>query len=284
MITAPTAPTAPTPPNVDDTLRGALSRRVRPSRPTALAVSITFAWRAVLRIKHDPQQLFDALMFPIMFTLMFTYLFGGALAGSTREYLQFFLPGVLVFTVVMLTMYTGVGLNTDVSQGVFDRFRSLPIWRPAVLVGSLLGDAVRYTLAASVVIALGLALGFRPHGGGAVGVLASVVLILVFAFSLSWIFTALGLVLHTPTAVTGVSMPVLFPFVFASNLFVDPGTMPGGLQAIVDVNPFSLTVTATRGLMDGDATAGEIGWVLLSCAVIVAVFAPLTMHLYRTKQ
>lgn len=114
--------------------------------------------------------------------------------------------------------------------------------------------------------------------------LSSVLLILVFAFGLSWIFTTLGLVLRTPTAVTGVSMPVLFPFVFASNLFVDPETMPGWLQAVVDVNPFSLAVTATRGLMDGSATAGQIGWVLLSCAVIVAVFAPLTMRLYQAKQ
>jgi ABC-2 type transport system permease protein len=280
MTTATTAPTIST---VDDALRTALLRRPRPSRPRALAASTTFAWRALLKIRHDPQQLFDALMFPIMFTLMFTYLFGGALAGSTHDYLQFFLPGVLVFTVVMLTMYTGVGLNTDVSQGVFDRFRSLPIWRPAVLVGALLGDAARYTLAATVVIALGLVLGFRP-GGGVVGVLGSVLLILVFAFSLSWIFTTLGLVLRTPQAVMGISMPVLFPFVFASNLFVEPATMPGWLQAIVDVNPFSLAVTATRGLMDGSVTPGQIGWVVLSCAVIVAVFAPLTMRLYRTKQ
>jgi ABC-2 type transport system permease protein len=280
MTTATTAPTLST---VDDALRTALLRRPRPPRPHALAVSTTFAWRALLKIRHDPQQLFDALMFPVMFTLMFTYLFGGALAGSTHEYLQFFLPGVLVFIVVMLTMYTGVGLNTDVSQGVFDRFRSLPIWRPAVLVGALLGDAARYTLAATVVIALGLVLGFRP-GGGVVGVLGSVLLILVFAFSLSWIFTVLGLVLRTPQAVMGISMPVLFPFVFASNLFVEPATMPGWLEAIVDVNPFSLAVTATRGLMDGGVTLGQIGWVVLSCVVIVAVFAPLTMRLYRTKQ
>jgi ABC-2 type transport system permease protein len=267
---------------VDGALRIALSTRARPAHPNALAASLTFAWRALLKIKHDPQQLFDALMFPIMFTLMFTYLFGGALAGSTGDYLQFFLPGVLVFTVVMQSMYTGVALNTDVAQGVFDRFRSLPIWRPAVLVGALLGDAVRYTLAAAVVVTLGVALGFRPDGG-VIGVPLSLALILAFAFSLSWIFTTLGLLLRTPTAVMGISMPLLFPFVFASNLFVDPDTMPGWLQAVVDVNPFSLTVTAVRGLMDGTVTAGQIGWVVLSCAVLVAVFAPLTMRLYSTK-
>jgi ABC-2 type transport system permease protein len=267
---------------VDHTLRSALSRRARPTHPNGLSASLTFAWRALLRIRHDPQQLFDALMFPIMFTLMFTYLFGGALEGSTGEYLQFFLPGVLVFTVVMQSMYTGVALNTDVAQGVFDRFRSLPIWRPAVLVGALLGDAVRYTLAAAVVVTLGVVLGFRPDGG-VVGVPLSLALILVFAFSLSWVFTVLGLLLRTPTAVMGLSMPLLFPFVFASNLFVDPDTMPGWLQAVVDVNPFSLTVTAVRQLMDGTVTTGQIGWVLLSCAAFVALFAPLTVRLFNAK-
>jgi ABC-2 type transport system permease protein len=270
-------------PTADDTLRTVLAAGAEQSQPGPASTSLTFAWRALLKLKHDPQQVFDALMFPIMFTLMFTYLFGGALAGSTREYLQFFLPGVFVFTVVMLTMYTGVGLNNDVSQGVFNRFRSLPIWRPAVLVGSLLGDAVRYTLAATIVVGLGLALGFRP-GGGAIGVALSLVLVLVFAFSLSWVFTVLGLIVKSPAAVQGVSMPVLFPFVFASNLFVDPDTMPGWLQAVVDVNPFSLTVSAVRDLMDGTVPVGQIGWVLLSCAALVAVFGPLTLHLYRNKQ
>jgi ABC-2 type transport system permease protein len=270
-------------PTADRSLRALLAAGGEQHRPGPASTSLTFAWRALLKLKHDPQQVFDALMFPIMFTLMFTYLFGGALAGSTSEYLQFFLPGVFVFTVVMLTMYTGIGLNTDVSQGVFNRFRSLPIWRPAVLVGSLVGDAVRYTLAATIVVGLGLALGFRP-GGGVIGVVLALALVLVFAFSLSWVFTTLGLLVKSPAAVQGVSMPVLFPFVFASNLFVDPDTMPGWLQSVVNVNPFSLTVSAVRDLMDGTIPAGETGWVLLSCAALVSVFAPLTLHLYRNKQ
>jgi daunorubicin/doxorubicin transport system permease protein len=131
-------------------------------------------------------------------------------------------------------------------------------------------------------VTLGVVLGFRPDGG-VVGVPLSLALILVFAFSLSWVFTVLGLLLRTPTAVMGLSMPLLFPFVFASNLFVDPDTMPGWLQAVVDVNPFSRTVTAVRAVMDGTVTAGQIGWVLLACAAFVAVFAPLTMRLYTAK-
>jgi ABC-2 type transport system permease protein len=236
-----------------------------------------------LKIKHVPEQLFDVTAFPIMFTLMFTYLFGGALAGSTGEYLQFLLPGILVQTVVFITIYTGFGLNTDITKGVFDRFRSLPIWRPAALVGALLGDVARYTIASTMVVVLGLILGFRPAGGVA-GVLLSVALLLVFSFSLSWIWTALGLILRTPNSVMGVSMMVLFPLTFVSNIFVDPQTMPSWLQAVVGANPISHLVTAVRGLMDGTVTAGQIGWVLLASGALVAVFGPLTMYLYRNKK
>lgn len=268
---------------VDENLRSALSSGKRPSRPNALSASLTFGWRALLKIKHVPEQLFDVTAFPIMFTLMFTYLFGGAIAGSTAEYLQFLLPGILVQTVVFITVYTGFTLNTDISKGVFDRFRSLPVWRPAVLVGALLGDAARYTMASAIVIALGLVLGFRPEGG-VVGVLLSVVLLLVFSFSLSWIWTMLGLVLRTPNSVMGVSMMILFPLTFASNIFVDPNTMPSWLQTAVGFNPITHLVTAVRGLMSGTVSAAQIGWVLLSCAALVAVFAPITMSLYRNKK
>jgi ABC-2 type transport system permease protein len=257
-----------------------LSIRRRPRRAGRISAAVTFGWRALLRMYHDPQQMFDALVFPVMFTLVFTYLFGGALAGSTGAYLQFFLPGITVFTVAMMTMYTGVGLNTDIGKGIFDRFRSMPIWRPAVLVGALLGDGLRQLLASSVVVLIGLLLGFRP-GGGPAGVLAAIALLLLFAFSLSWAFTMLGLLLPTPAAVMGVSTSVLFPVVFVSNFFVEPETMPGWLQAIVNVNPFSLVVAAVRGLMHGTATAGQVGWALLACAALVAVFGPLTMRLFR---
>ena len=203
-----TTPTTPTQPVREESLHSVLSARTRPSRPSALSASLTFGWRALLKIKHVPEQLFDVTAFPIMFTLIFTYLFGGALAGSTNEYLHYLLPGILVQTVVFITIYTGLGLNTDITKGVFDRFRSLPIWRPAALVGALLGDAARYTMASTMVIVLGLVLGFRPDGG-VLGMLLSVALLLVFSFGLSWIWTALGLVLRTPNSVMGVSMMVL---------------------------------------------------------------------------
>ena len=275
--------TTPTRPAVDATLRSALSARARPPRPNALSASLTFGWRALLKIKHVPEQLFDVTAFPIMFTLMFTYLFGGALAGSTSEYLQFLLPGILVQTVVFITMYTGMGLNTDISKGVFDRFRSLPVWRPATLVGALLGDVLRYTMASAMVIVLGLVLGFRP-AGGVLGVLSSVLLLLVFSFSLSWIWTTLGLVLRTPNSVMMASFLILFPLTFASNIFVDPRTMPSWLAAMVGANPITHLVAATRGLMHGTVATGQIGLVLLISGALIAVFAPLTMYLYSNKK
>lgn len=278
MITQST----PRPISIDAAQQAALSAGTRPQRPSALSVSLTFGWRALLKIRHVPEQLFDVTAFPIMFTLMFTYLFGGALAGSPGEYLQFLLPGILVQTVVFITMYTGVTLNTDFARGTFDRFRSMPIWRPAPLVGALLGDAVRYTMASTMVIVLGLVLGFRPEGG-LVGVILSVALLLVFSFSLGWIWTMFGLIMRSQNAVMMASMMILFPLTFASNIFVDPETMPGWLQAFVDVNPIALVVTAVRGLMAGTVTAAQIGWVFLSSAVLVGIFAPVTMYLYRNK-
>ncbi|HZM39622.1 MAG TPA: ABC transporter permease [Acidimicrobiales bacterium] len=265
------------------TLRAALSTHARPPRPGRGSASVTFAWRAMRKIRHVPMQLFDVTAFPIMFTLIFTFLFGGALAGSPRDYLQYLLPGILVMTVTMITVYTGMALNTDVTKGVFDRFRSLAIWRPAVLAGMMLADTVRYTMAALVVIVLGVVLGFRPDGGP-LGVLAALALIVLFSVALSWVWSSIGLRLQSPETVMQASMTVLFPLTFASNVFVDPDTMPGWLQAFVNVNPITHLTTASRELMHGHMDSGAIGWVLLWSAALTLVFAPLTMRLYSAER
>jgi daunorubicin/doxorubicin transport system permease protein len=268
---------------IDDTLRAALSRRARPPRAGAVSASITFGWRALLKIKHVPEQLFDVTMFPIMFTLMFTYLFGGEIAGSPREYLQYLLPGLLVQTVLWITMYTGVGLNLDREKGIFDRIRTLPVWRPAAIVGALMGDAARYTIASTVTLGLGFALGFRTTGGGALGVLAAVLLLLVFAFGVTWIWTTFGMIMRTQNAVMYSAMMVLFPLTFTSNIFIDPKTLPAWLETVAHHNPVSRLVTATRGFMEGEWMAGEIMWVLGYTAVLIAIFGPLTMRLYTRR-
>ena len=182
----------------------------------------------------------------------------------------------------MISMYTGHTLNREVQRGVFDRIRSLPVWQPTVLIGMLLGDAVRYTMASTVIITLGMALGFRPDGG-VQGVVLAVALVLLFSFSLSWVWTSLSLIMRTPEALMNTSMMVLFPLTFVSNIFVDPETMPGWLQGVVEANPISHLASAVRSLMAGEPDGGEIGWVFVACAVLVTVFAPVTTYLYRNK-
>jgi ABC-2 type transport system permease protein len=263
-------------------VRAAVANGVKASSPGALSASLTFGWRGLLKIKYVPEQLIDIIAIPVIFTVMFTYLFGGALAGSTTRYLQFILPGTVVMAVVVVTMYAGVGLNTDFTKGVSDRFRSLPVWRPAPILGALLGDIARYLTASLVVVALGLALGFRPHGGAG-GVALGVALAVVFGFSLSCVWTSVGLVLRTPGAVMNLGMVVLFPLTFASNIFVDPQTMPGWVQAFIRVNPVTHVAAAVRGLMYGAVSAGQVWLSLLAVACIIAIFAPLTSYLYRVK-
>ena len=252
-------------------------------RASALSASITLGWRALLKIKHVPFQLFDVTAFPLMMTLMFTFLFGGALAGSPREYIQFLLPGILVQAIVFITVYTGIGLSTDISKGLFDRFRSLPIWQPAPIVGALLGDVLRYSIAAVMVISLGLILGFRPQQG-LVGVVLAVALILVFAFALSWIWILVGMLVKTPESVMTSSFLLLFPMTFGSNIFVDPATMPGWLQRFVGLNPVTHLTAASRGLMHGGVKLENVVWVLVSSVVLVAVFAPLSLRVYHRER
>ncbi len=260
-----------------------LIMRARPTPTSALSAVGTLAWRAMLKIKHVPFQLFDVTVMPIMFTLLFTFMFGGALAGSPKAYIQFLLPGILVQTIVFITVYTGVGLNTDIQKGLFDRFRSLPMWQPAPIVGALAGDLFRYSVAAMLIVGLGLILGFRPTGG-AVGVLLAFGLVLVFAFAVSWIWIIFGMKVKTPESVMTTSFIFLMPLTFASNIFVALETMPSWLQAAVRHNPVTHLANASRGLMHGNDVGSDILWVLLDSAVIVLVAAPVALRMYRQER
>jgi ABC-2 type transport system permease protein len=282
MSTTPTTRARPTPAAEEAALRQALSSTPRPPRASALSAALTFGWRGMLKVKHVPEQLLDVTITPVLFVVMFTYLFGGAIAGSTGDYLDYILPGILVMSVLFTTVYSGVALNTDLTKGVVDRFRSLPVWRPAPLVGALLGDTVRYVVGGTVIIVLGVALGYRPDAGAG-GVLAALALVIVFAFGLSWVFTTLGLLMRSPNAVMNAGFMGIFPLTFLSNVFVEPETLPRVLEAFVDVNPISILATASRGLMSGTAEAGDIGIVLGTAAALTAVFAPLTTRLYRSR-
>jgi ABC-2 type transport system permease protein len=282
MSTPPRTTARPTPAAEEAALRKALSSTPRPPRASALSAALTFGWRGMLKVKHVPEQLLDVTITPVMFVVMFTYIFGGAIAGSTGAYLDYFLPGVLVMSVLFTTVYSGVALNTDLTRGVVDRFRSLPIWRPSPLVGALLGDSVRYLVAGTVIVVLGVILGFRPSAGVG-GVIAALALVIVFAFGLSWIFTTIGLLMRSPNAVMNAGFMGIFPLTFLSNVFVEPDTLPSALEAFVNANPISVLATASRGLMEGDASGGDIAIVLATAAALTAVFAPLTTRLYRSR-
>jgi ABC-2 type transport system permease protein len=263
-------------------VRRAIASTARPPRPSALSAAVTFGWRGMLKIKHVPEQLLDVTVTPVMFVLMFTYLFGGAIAGSTSAYLQYILPGMLVMSVLFTTVYSGVSLNTDLTKGVVDRFRSLPIWRPAPLLGSLLGDSVRYVIAGTVIIVLGVALGYRPEGGP-LGAVAALALVVVFSFGLSWVFSVLGLLMRSPNAVMNAGFMAIFPLTFLSNVFVDPTTLPGPLEAFVNVNPISILSTASRSLMAGEPDGAAIVVSLVVAAALAAIFLPITTRLYRSR-
>ncbi len=244
--------------------------------------SLTMAWRGLLKIRRTPEQLMDVAIQPIIFTLMFTYIFGGAIAGDVKSYLPFFIPGIMVQTVITTSVVTGVQLREDMDKGVFDRFRSLPIARIAPLAGALLADTIRYAIATVLTIVMGMIIGWRPDGGF-LGVVAAGLLVIVCSWSISWVFALFGVLARSASSVQGISMIVLFPLTFASNAFVPADTMPGWLRSFVNVNPVSHLVTAARALATDGAWTVDAAWALLGSALIVAVFAPLTVRAYMRK-
>ncbi len=264
-----------------EAVRKAIAAGPRPPRANALSAVTAFGWRGMLKIKHVPEQLIDATMTPVLFTLMFTYMYGGAISGSTGEYLEFILPGILAMSVLFTTVYSGVALNTDMTKGVVDRFRSLPIWYGSPLAGAVAGDAIRYVVAGSVVMLVGVVLGYSPPGG-VEGLLGALAVTVVFAFGLSWVMTVVGLIMRAPNAVMNTGFMALFPLTFLSNAFVPPDTLPRGLKEFVDVNPVSLLVDANRGFMNGNVQGGDVLLVVAIAAALTLVFAPLTIRLYRT--
>jgi ABC-2 type transport system permease protein len=262
---------------------GRLTLEARPRPASPVSTVTTLAWRAMLKIKHVPFQLFDVTVTPIMFTLLFTFIFGGALAGSPREYIQYLLPGILVQTIVFITVYTGVGLNTDITKGLYDRFRSLPMWQPSPLLGALAGDVLRYSVAGALILIVGFILGFRPEGG-AIGVVLAVVLVLLFCFALSWLWIIVGMLVRTPESVMTTSFVFLMPLTFMSDIFVQLSTMPGWLRVVVGQNPVTHLAHASRALMHGEPASAPIAWVLGWTVAIVGVAAPVAMRMYRRER
>ncbi|MBW7457448.1 ABC transporter permease [Paenibacillus sepulcri] len=244
--------------------------------------SLTMAYRGLLKIRRTPEQLFDVTLQPIIFTLMFTYIFGGAISGDVQSYLPVIIPGILVQTVITTSIVTGVQLREDMDKGVFDRFKSLPIARIAPLAGALLADTVRYTIATVLTFTMGYIMGYRPEGGLEHVALAAI-LVIICSWAISWIFAFFGVIARTASSVQGISMIVLFPLTFLSNAFVPVKTMPDWLQWFVNINPISHLVTAVRDLANTGTIGWDLGISLIGAAVIVAIFAPITVRAYMRR-
>jgi ABC transporter DrrB family efflux protein len=258
----------------------ALARR--PGAATAVRNSLTLAWRSVLKIKTNPEDLFGLLLQPIMYLVLFTYVFGGAIARSTHDYLQIELPGILVLSVVFATMGTGMMLSQDIATGVFDRFRSLPIVRWSPLAGAILGDLVRYMVSILVTIGFGMILGFRVQTS-LLGAVTGCLVLLAFAFAMCWLSALLGVVVRSAQGVQLYGFLFMFPLVFGSNVLTAANTMPGWLQAFVKVNPVTYLTDAERALLVGGPAATAVERSLLWALGIFVVFAPLAVVAYRRR-
>ncbi|WP_262283979.1 ABC transporter permease [Micromonospora sp. MA102] len=252
-------------------------------RPFRLARhSLALAKRSLIKTWRTPEALIDVTLQPVLFLVIFVYIFGGAVAGSTHDYLQFLLPGILAQTIATGAIAIGVNLNTDIAKGIFDRFRSLPVPRSAPLVGAVLGDVVRYVIVTISTLAIGYVLGFRIDSDP-LRAIAGCLLAVLFALCLSWLPVLVGMKVRTPGAVQGLMFALIMPMSFASNVFVSADTLPGWMQAFVDVNPMTHLVAAVRGLFLGTPVGSHVWWTLAWCAGFVAVFMPLALRAYRRK-
>jgi ABC-2 type transport system permease protein len=254
--------------------------RARTSLTEIIGQTLIMAWRSLKKMRRNPEQFFDVTFQPLLFTAMFAYIFGGAISGNVRSYLPLLIPGIVAQTVLTTCMSTGVQLREDMDKGVFDRFKSMPMSRIAPLAGPMVADLVRYLIAASLTFLMGVIIGYRP-GGGVLGVLGAIVLAIFTGWAIAWIFTFIGTIAKSARSVQGMSFLFLFPLTFLSNAFVPVHSLPGWLAAFVKVNPVSHLVSATRDLANQGVISGEVGWTLLACLVVIAVFAPLSVRSYR---
>jgi ABC-2 type transport system permease protein len=244
--------------------------------------SLTMAYRGLLKFRRTPEQFFDVVLQPILFVPMFAFIFGGAIAGNTATYLPILIPGVLAQTIITASLVTGTMLREDMDKGVFNRFKSLPMARIAPLAGALIADTVRYVIATVITFTMGFVLGYRPEAG-IWGVVAAGLLVIVFAWCLSWIFAFLGMIAKSASGVQGISLLILFPLTFLSNAFVPISTLPGWLQDFVRINPISHLISAVRELTTHGTISGDFWLSIVGALVIVAIFAPLTVQAYMRK-
>jgi ABC-2 type transport system permease protein/oleandomycin transport system permease protein len=256
-----------------------LRRRVSPIE--GLRHTLTLTWRILVQIKHNPMELMDFSVQPIMFVLLFTYVFGTQMAGSPEAYLQYMLAGIMVQNALFATLNTGMGLNTDITKGVFDRLRSLPIAQSAPLASRILSDSAKQAWSIVLILTIGMLIGFQPTS--ALGVLEAFALVLVFTMAFAWVAVLIGMVVDEPEKVMIFGFTTVFPLSFTSTAFVRIDTLPGWLQAWAKVNPVSNLADATRGMLAGGPIASPTIKSLLWAAAIIAVAAPLAVRTLRRR-
>ncbi|WP_426593465.1 ABC transporter permease [Cellulomonas sp. McL0617] len=244
--------------------------------------SLSLAKRSLIKTARTPEALIDVTLQPAIFLVIFVYIFGGAVAGDTHTYLQFLLPGILAQTIAQGSISIGVNLNTDMEKGIFDRFKSLPIPRSAPLVGSVVGDVVRYVIVTVSTLLVGYLMGFRIMTNP-LSALAGCLLAVLFALCLSWVSVFVGMKVRTSGAVQGIMFLIVLPLSFASNVFVPAATLPSWMQHVVAWNPLTHLVASVRGLFLGTPMGDSVYWTLAWCVGLVAVFMPLAMRAYRKK-
>ncbi len=282
VLAEPTAVRPAPPAPATDPAAAVARTRARVSLGDTVTQTLAMAWRALKKMRRNPEQFFDVALQPLLFTAMFAYVFGGAISGDVHSYLPLLIPGIVAQTVLTTCMATGTQLREDMDKGVFDRFRSLPMSRIAPLAGPMIADLVRYLIAATLTYLMGMALGYRP-GGGVLGVLGAIVLAVLTGWAIAWAFTWIGTIAKSARSVQGISMMILFPLTFLSNAFVPAKTLPGWLEAFTKVNPVSHLVSATRDLANNGVLTGQVGWTLLTGLVVVVIFMPLSVASYKRQ-
>ena len=242
--------------------------------------TLIIAERNLIRLPRRPELLLAFTVQPIMFTLLFRYVFGGAIQTGGIPYVDFLIPGIVVQTIAFGGFVTALGLNDDLHKGLIDRFRSLPMARPALLAGRTLADVATNALTVVVLVVTGVIVGFS-FNTGVLSVIAGFGLALLIGYAFSWVFALAGLVASTPESAQSVGFITIFPLTFISSAFVPPATMPEPLKWFAHVNPFTIMVDAMRALWTG-APAHNYVWGAVAWAVgILVVFAPLAVARYR---
>ncbi len=242
--------------------------------------TLVIAERNLVRLPRAPELLVAFTVQPIMFVLLFRYVFGGAIKTPGFSYADFLIPGIIVQNIAFGGFVTALGLNEDLHKGLIDRFRSLPMARPAVLAGRTFADIVTNALSATILIITGLIIGFSFHTG-VFEALAGFGLLLLFGYAFSWVFAFLGMLVSSAEAANSVGFIAVFPLTFISSAFVPVRSMPTVLRAFAEVNPFTITVDAMRSLWLGAPAGNNVWGAVVWALVIIAVFSPLAVARYR---